>query len=179
MDTSAERTFPVETPFGTVYVLATSAKHVHVSCDRNQPLTVNRVEWRPSFHMNDYGNGWEMSKENGVRQQWYLDRADFQAKSNWESERKAKDKIEATIPPLVAAALANKLSLLRSAELEGLRNRYASVSADVRELEKQLTTKRKELETICLASIAVESEGRQIIPVVTIPLSTEFPLVTP
>jgi hypothetical protein len=129
--------------------------------------------------MNDYGTGFEMSKENGRLQEWYLDRTDYRLKSTWESERKAKDKIEATIPTLVAAALESKRDLLRGAELEGLRDRYRTLSAEVDELEVQLAAKRKELETICLASIEVESEERKLIRVIEIPLTMEVDLVAP
>lgn len=63
--------------------------------------------------------------------------------------------------------------------MEGLRNQYKSVNAEVIDLEKQLAAKRKELDTICLASIAVESEERKFVPVFEIPRSTEFQVVIP
>jgi hypothetical protein len=174
----AEHCFTVETPFGAVTVTASSKSHVYVSCDRDRPLTVNRVEWRVSFHMNDYGSGWVLAEDKGRRQQWDLDRADFRVKSNWDSEQKAKVKIEATIPQLVVAALATKRELLRNAEVARLRGRYAAVSADVRQLEKQLIEKKKELDSISVESIAALTEDRKELTVYAIARSTESQLLT-
>lgn len=168
----SEHSIRVETPFGAVSVVATEGKHVHVSTDRTCPINVNRVDWRISFHMNDYGNGFEMSRnEHGNREQWYLDRADNR-NSSWESDRKAKAKIEATIPQLVILALQDQPAFLRRAEATRLAESEKSLEEEIAQLEREIAEKRSKIEETRLriagtrtALAAAEAAERAIVTV--------------
>jgi len=154
MSIREDHTIKIQTPFGKVNVKATNANHVYVHADRYAPLTINRVEYRLSMHMNRYEHGFELARnEHGNHEQWYLERID-----NRDYSSAAKKKVLDTIPALVVSALASQQALLEDAELQSLDEQSARITCQIDTLTREIDEKRAELMVLAQKRTRISQE---------------------
>lgn len=129
----------IETPFGTMVVIVNGARELYVRHPDGQEVEVNRVRYRVRLYLEDYGTGFELQrdKHNSTVHALTVER--------WTSERgfmtgsaAARDKLKATLLPLIRAWAKANPETLRRGELAVIENQLGVLDAEVLKIDEEL-----------------------------------------
>lgn len=141
---------------GTIWIAPTSATHIYVctSSDRERSVwTINGVALRIDAHLYRWTDGsWHVGAEGRSGYDHYhslsLSRPDFKG----DASTAARQKVEAMLPPMIAAWAEDHPDLLAAAAHADRNNRARSVESDIERLAAELAAARERL-----AAIAAEA----------------------
>jgi len=139
----------VETPTGLVKLSITENNHIYINgsqecrqCGRSLTQTVRGREVSASLHVNDYGKGFEPSRDSSCPTSSYNS---FYSSKATEAQRKA---IIAAWVPAVNAFMAAHPELRSAGNDAHANNRIMSIEEEITELEQKIAAKRAEINSL-------------------------------
>jgi len=137
----------VETAIGAVVLAITDFNHIYISTPDGEKCIVRGKQISGSLHVNDYGNGFEPSKDSSgmTWNSLYINKEGSFGNSATDAQRKA---VLAAWVPAVNKFMSEHPELREAGKTADRNNKAQRIEEDIEKLEKQLAAKRAELKVV-------------------------------
>lgn len=156
------------TPFGDVYLSVTDCNHIYVNGGSDgKYITVNKVEYQTSFHLQRTENGsFDLNKDGrGIRgsRTWRCSKGNYNADH---MSTAAIDKVKKVLIPLVNEWAVANPEIFDRAEYAHINNKILSLENEVKSLSDDLIAKQQEIqEKVTEIEQRTKSLNEKILPI--------------